>query len=157
MKYSDQHTKEFFEKLDSLDEKILVVFWGDHLPGFYKDDEFSKEALLDKYETPLMIYSNFKMETQKEDINILSPIYFMNHVTDLVNVPVSPYIALLMQMETILPAFEKGRYIEDDIIKTSREQLNESTEEMLRDYDLLLFDLTAGEQYSIDQKFFDQP
>lgn len=157
LSYSDKDLQALVEKMDALEEKTLLVFWGDHLPGIYNEDIFTKEQSLDMYETPLVIYSNFADMSREDSDMLISPIYFMNHVLKLTDAPVSPYTALLMELEQVLPAFENGRYVETDAetVKASREDLSPEAKEVLEDYSLLLYDVTTGENYGSSMGFFE--
>ena len=98
-------------------------------------------------QTPLLIYTNFDEDTR--DIGTISPIYFTNYVLEISQAPVTPFIALLDKLEMVLPAFKKGTYIERETeIKISRDELKPSTQLLLEDYDLILYDITTGKNYS---------
>ena len=101
-----------------------------------------------------MFYNNFKQE-EGQDIGTISPIYFINHVLELANAEVTPYIALLERLENALPAFEKGNYLERETgLKTNRSELKPSTQLLLEDYDLILYDLTTGKNYAEKMNFY---
>lgn len=154
MKYSDIALKDFLATLDDFDEKVLVVFWGDRLPAFYSKDLISHNGHLKMHETPLLFYTNYR-SAEGNDIGTISPIYFINHVLELTESEVTPFIALLQKMEIALPAFEKGFYLERETgIKESREELKLSTQLLLRDYDLILYDITTGKDYSKELGFY---
>lgn len=55
--HTDTYTKEFLDNLSKINKNITVVFYGDHLPGFYPDSAF-KEAVNEKHETDYFIWSN---------------------------------------------------------------------------------------------------
>lgn len=155
LSYSDKALDGFLDEVKNMSEKTMVVFWGDHLPSLYGNDLYSKNGNLVMHQTPFMIYSNFT-DTIK-NIDTISPIYFMNHVLEETNSFVSPYYALLMSLERKLPAFEKGLYIEQEDTKsekTTRDKLSKETWEVLKDYELLLYDLTDGSNYTQNSDFF---
>lgn len=57
---SDKAMKNFLSEIKKLNEKTIVVFWGDHWPGIY-GEMFEKELNKnDIRRTPLFVYSNFK-------------------------------------------------------------------------------------------------
>ena len=76
--YSDDALKNFLDQLQDLAEDTIVVFWGDHLPGFYGDEVVAANDELTKHQTPVLIASTKKSEN--ETLDTISPIYFMNHV-----------------------------------------------------------------------------
>lgn len=152
--YSDTALADFLKNLKKLDQETIVVFWGDHLPGFYGEEVLGANSELTMHQTPLLIASSRK--TEKEALGTISPIYFMNHVLKVANAPVSPYHALLMALEQTLPAFEKGIYLEENDQEPKQERLDLSakTQQILAEYDLLQYDVTVGKNYSKEQNFF---
>ncbi|WP_414839634.1 LTA synthase family protein [Carnobacterium sp. TMP28] len=152
--YSDESLDSFLTTLSEQEEESIVVFWGDHLPGFYGEEVVKANGRVAMHQTPLLIFSTEK--EQKEAIGTISPIYFMNHVLSLANSPVSPYYAFLMALEASLPAFEKGTYLEagKQEAKLDREDLSQATNHLLEEYDLLQYDLTMGNKQSKKAHFF---
>ncbi|MDE1548166.1 LTA synthase family protein [Jeotgalibaca caeni] len=153
IQYSDIALDNFLKELDTTEEKTMVVFWGDHLPSFYGEELFDLNGHVRMHETPLLFYTNFSEDSQS--IGTISPIYFMNHVLELTNAPITPFIAMLERMEQILPAFEKGIYLERETeLHYSRADLRPSTQLVMNEYDLILYDITTGKNYSKDLGFY---
>lgn len=66
LKEMDDFVGELINMLSERDEKTVVVFYGDHLPPFdFTEDMLSNK---DKYKTQYVIWDNFGMEKQDEDI-----------------------------------------------------------------------------------------
>ncbi|WP_373472227.1 LTA synthase family protein [Carnobacterium alterfunditum] len=152
---SDKSLKEFLAKIEKFSENSIVVFWGDHLPGFYGNEIMSKNGTVKMHETPLLIYANFK--TRANYIDTISPIYFMNYILEKTDSSVTPYYALLYELEDKLPAFEKGVYLENgsEEMLSKREDLSPETLELLEDYDNVIYDVTTGENYLDEYNFFE--
>lgn len=152
--YSDDALEMLIDQLAEYPEKTIVFFWGDHLPGFYSDEIYQQNNDLTMHQTPLLIYTNFSEDNA--DLGVISPIYFANHLLELTNVSLSPYYALLSELEAVLPAFEKSMYVEtsDSEMKMNREELAPETLELLNDYDAVMYDVLTGENYSSDLEFF---
>lgn len=147
MQYSDEAIFELINYFEDFEEKVLLVFWGDHLPSIYGDEIYKLNGYQKMHETPLLIYSNYSEE--KDNIGIVSPMYFMNHILKGTNSQVTPYVALLERLERALPAFEKSFYYERETgIKQNRSELLRSTQLLLEEYDLVLYDITTGKNYS---------
>lgn len=153
--YSDDALAEFLETIGQSTEKTIVVFWGDHLPSFYNETVVETNGRLKMHQTPLLIYSNFA--ENYDTIGTISPIYYMNHILDIANAQVTPYHAFLMELEEVLPAFEKGTYLERDstVVAAKREDLSKTTQELLKVYDMIQYDVTVGENYSKAHNFFE--
>ena len=153
LQYSDSDFNDFIVKVNELEEKTLIVFWGDHLPSFYGEDLFRLNGHLKMHETPLLFYTNFIRD--ERDIGTISPMYFINHVLEITNTPISPFVALLESLEQVLPAFEKGIYLERETgEKKYREELKPSTQSLLEDYEMILYDITTGNNYSKQMNFY---
>lgn len=150
LQHSDEALKDLLEQLDQLDEKTIVVFWGDHLPSIYGaqgTELYNQNGRVTMSQTPLLIYTNFDEDTR--DIGTISPIYFTNYILEKTEAPVTPLLAFLDKLETVLPAFKKGTYLERETeLKASRDELKPSTQLLLEDYDLILYDITTGKNYS---------
>ncbi|MFL2134700.1 LTA synthase family protein [Desemzia sp. FAM 24101] len=152
--YSDDFLADFIEQVSQLPEKTIVVFWGDHLPGFYGDDISVKNGRLKMHSTPLIIYSNFKENSS--DLKTISPMYFMNHILEESNSSITPFYALTYKLESLLPAFEKELYLEEGASepKSTRNMLSNETLEILEEYDAIEYDVTTGNNYLKNYDFF---
>lgn len=154
--YSDQAIGDFIEALDTSEEKTMVIFWGDHLPGFYDNETISQNGKLVTHQTPLFMYTNF--DENNDELGTISPIYFVNHVLETAGLKVSPFHALLMALEEELPAFERGMYLErgSEELISSRNDLSKSTLELLNEYEVMLYDLMTGGNYAGSSRFFEE-
>ncbi|WP_051258453.1 LTA synthase family protein [Atopococcus tabaci] len=153
--YSDQALRFLIAELERVDEHVLVVFWGDHLPSFYGENVTQQNSELALHQTPLLIYSN-KLNLQGS-VGTISPVFLMNQVTEAVDAEKTPFDALLTALSARLPAFEKGMYVEagEPTPKKFRSELSPKASQLLEEYHLLQYDLTTGEQYAKELGFFD--
>jgi len=153
--HSDQALEALIEEVDQHDEEIFIVFWGDHQPGIYSDDTISQNSRLTMRETPLFFYSN-KRELSG-DIGTISPIYFINYILEALDMMVSPFEAMLMELEAVLPGIYGGLYLEEGIDGpvSSRHELQVETIRLLNEFTLIQYDLFAGSNYSHDIGFYD--
>src|SRR5699024_8451335 len=92
LSHSDEAMENFVDRLSEFEEEVIVVFWGDHLPGFYEEEVQENNALQAMYQTPLLIFSNKKQSSG--ELGTISPIYFYNELLTLKNAPVTPFQAL---------------------------------------------------------------
>lgn len=155
IEYSDIALQEFLNTLDTFPEDTMVIFWGDHLPGFYGYEIADLNGRVKMHETPLVMYTNF--DEKEEYIDTISPMYFINHILEKNNAPVQPFHALLKELEKVLPAFEKGIYLEEGSseLKITRDELNEETIELLEDYGNIMYDITTGSNYAEKLGFYE--
>lgn len=153
--YSDLALETFINEIDNFNEETLIVFWGDHLPSIYSEEVIEKNNTLAFRETPLFFYSNKK--ELSGDIGTISPVFFINHILEILNVEVTPFEALLAELETVLPGIYGGLYLErgTDNPVLSRSELNKDTLEVLNDFHLIQYDIVSGSGYSQRLDFFD--
>lgn len=62
----DQFVGELVETLSNYDEKVVLVFYGDHLPTFEIEDDDLENG--DTLQTEYVIWNNFGMEKEDKDI-----------------------------------------------------------------------------------------
>src|SRR5699024_168665 len=99
--YSDLALELFVDYIDDYNEETLVIFWGDHLPSIYSSDTADINDSITFRETPLFFYSN--QRDLSGDVGTISPIFFIHHILDILNVKVTPFEALLAELEHVLP------------------------------------------------------
>lgn len=155
LQYSDEALAYYISEVDKLDEKIITVYWGDHLPSAYSYDVTRQNDDIAKYQTPLIIHSNFSDEYQ--DLGTISPVFFMNKVLEKVDGKVTPYYALLQKISEKMPAFEKGFYLDanyEDMGNIRRSIKDKEVLNLLDDYDLIIYDIFHGENYAKEIGFY---
>ena len=132
---SDKAMKNFLSEIQKLNEKTIVVFWGDHWPGIY-GEMFEKELNKnDIRRTPLFIYSNFKKE--KQDLGTSSLIYNQILALNAFNSKLSPFQYLLSDLREKYPALTK------QFVKTDEKS------DVLKDFEMIEYDILSGNKYSL--------
>ncbi|MBX8938319.1 LTA synthase family protein [Enterococcus gilvus] len=150
--YSSEALKAFLEKLDDLPERTLVVFWGDHLPGIYSDAIQEENQGHQLHETEFLMYDN-RHQLNNQQVTT-SPFYFAADLFQQGRLQLTGFQSLLVALQKELPAFEKGMYYQSgQWFKEAR--LNKQQEKIYRDYQMIQYDITAGKQYSLKEKFFE--
>ena len=152
--YSSEALSAFLGKLSELPRRTLVVFWGDHLPGIYSEEIQKQNAGTALHETQFLMYdSKNKLEKASGEV-VTSPFYFAANLLERTNQPTTGFYELLLELEKILPAFEKGMYQVDGTwqkeLKLTKEQ-----KKIYQEYQLIQYDILAGQQYSLKQTFFE--
>ena len=132
---SDKAMKNFLSEIEKLNEKTVVVFWGDHWPGIY-GEMFEKELNKnDIRRTPLFVYSNFKKE--KQDLGTSSLIYNQILALNTFNSKLSPFQYLLSDLREKYPALTK------QFVKTDEKS------DVLKDFEMIEYDILSGNKYSL--------
>ncbi|MDR1135365.1 MAG: sulfatase-like hydrolase/transferase [Clostridiales Family XIII bacterium] len=62
----DDFLRELTEQLDSMDEEVVLVIYGDHLPALDISDEDMKNG--SSFETQYVIWSNYALERKSNDL-----------------------------------------------------------------------------------------
>lgn len=173
---SDKATAEFLDELDAIDKPITVVFYGDHLPGIYSTAGEDQNNSLALHLTDYFIWSNkasSSQGTKNENSDYTSPNYFIAQAAEHMNAKVSPFLAFLTQMHEHVSAMEppvvnniqgwdripEGQpiYLDVDGNPMVESEMDAATRQLLEDYKLIQYDVTAGDGYLKDLGFMDAP
>ncbi|WP_226847302.1 LTA synthase family protein [Bifidobacterium lemurum] len=173
---TDEATQEFLDQLDELDKPVTVVFYGDHLPGIYSTASEDENNSLALHLTDYFIWSNKASGTQGNDIDndeYSSPNYFVAQAAEHMDAKVSPYLAFLTLMHEKISAMEppvvnsiqgwdripegQNIYLDADGNPMAESDFDEETQQLLEDYRLIQYDITAGAGYLEDTDFMTLP
>ncbi len=157
IEHTDEQLKVFLDELEQFQEPTIVVFWGDHLPYFYANEDFG-EDILDKYRTPLLIYSNFDT-TENKDIGNISMNYIPNTLFDIYNLKQPAYFYMLDDVKNKTNVLQ-GLFVKADPTSLyaqykSGVDVESETSQIFDDYKMIIYDIIVGENYSVDMGFFD--
>ncbi|OSH00877.1 phosphoglycerol transferase [Bifidobacterium adolescentis] len=168
--YTDSATAEFLNSLNSINRPITVVFYGDHLPGIYPNSLNNKNNDLPLHETDYFIWSNAASPSAgtKLDPSIssfTSPNYFMALAATHMNAKVTPYLALLTKLSAEVPAMGRISFTKKMGSKKAQQHIliplvtsliqvlsQKKQQELLHDYKLVQYDMTAGKNYLSAEK-----
>lgn len=156
---ADKYLGEFIEELDDLDERTVVLWFGDHAAGIL--DEYAKSD--DKEErdlaqlTPYFIYANFDIEslwTVRQAAALNKELGF-TYPTKGVDLPTTTPNCLLNTMYNILGVEKPALfYLVDEVceetpILTSKYFAGNTPEmtEALLEYQLVNYDVLSGKHY----------
>lgn len=173
---TDQATQEFLNELDALDKPVTVVFYGDHLPGIYSSASEDDNNSLALHLTDYFIWSNKASSSQgnkASDAAYSSPNFFVEQAADHMNAKVSPYLAFLTEMHSKIAAMEppvvnkiqgwdripegQNIYLDQNGNPMSTDDFDKETKQLLADYKLIQYDITAGKNYLKDTDFMTLP
>lgn len=169
---TDQATEDFLNQLNSTDKPITVIFYGDHLPGVYNTAAADENNAIPLHETDYFIWSNqasvsagTKLDSQTSSYT--SSNYFMALAAEHLDAKVSPYLAMLTQTQTQIPAISRlvssnaswgdgsTVYLDAEGNHVTSKNLSKEAKQMLHDYRLVQYDMTKGKNYLSNYGFFD--
>lgn len=173
---TDTETKNFLDELNKLDKPVTVVFYGDHLPGIYETASQDTNNSLALHLTDYFIWSNKASGSQGKKVDnsvYSSPNYFVAQAAEHMNAKVSPYLAFLTLMHKKVSAMEppvvnkiqgwdripEGQdiYLDAAGNPMAEDEFDEQTKQLMTDYKLIQYDITAGKNYLKDTDFMDLP
>ena len=172
--WTDQETADFLNQLDQMDKPITVIFYGDHLPGIYDTADMNKNNKTVLHETDYFIWSNSASSSHGTKVNstttaYTSSNYFMPLAAEHMNAKVSPYLAMLTELQQEFPAMSrvigtnggigqgKATYLDHDGNDIKVTALSAKAKELLKDYKLVQYDQTVGKNYLKDLDFTQVP
>lgn len=138
---SDNYLGEFINSLDKMDEKVVVLFFGDHSAGLFEDlINSDKKELVDlAHVTPYFLYANFDLGTENLNLPTTTPNCMVNTALNVLDWQKSPKYYLLDDVCSEAPILAPT-YYEDGAPET----------EILKEYELTIYDILGGERYWLE-------
>lgn len=161
--YTDAAVDHFIKEISKLNRPITLVFYGDHLPGIYRNS--MKKDGLKLHETDYFIYSNPAAQRQgarklTRSTHYVSPNDFIAMAAEQTNSRVTPYQALLTRLYHELPAYalstqQNGtnsfnsapEYVNQQGKVVNYNSFTKKQKKLWHDYQLVQYDITAGHHY----------
>lgn len=158
---SDRYLGEFIEALDELDEKTVVLWFGDHAMGLLNEytNSSEREDRQTAHLTPYFVYANFDIEnpytvTEVAEMNAEQGFAFPVTIRG-IDLPTTTPNCLQNTMYNILDAKKPALYyLVDKVCETTPILArayygNETpkTSEILREYELVNYDAINGKHY----------
>lgn len=163
---TSKFTEQFLRKLDMYKRPITVVWYGDHLPGIYKGVNMGQNYIA-LHESDYFVYSNkyarnhgYSVGKQTNGVQVVSPNNFTALALKQMNQKVSPFYAMMTKVQENLPAqspsngnSSKGLLVNNDSKVVPTNKLTKKQKQLIRDYRLVQYDITAGKHYLKDVHF----
>lgn len=147
---SDNALRELIDYYSALDEKTMIVFFGDHQPplpnDFYADlygkelDSRTAEEVMIQYETPFFIWTNYEMPSE-ENVKI-SLNYLLLEVLERAGIPFTEYQTFLYDLKEELPIINRvgyktkeGEYFEYEYT----DDLDQKYKDLIEEYEYLQY------------------
>ena len=163
---SDRYLGEFLEKLESSNEKTIVLFFGDHAAGVFPDvHDNSDKSIADlSHLTPYFIWANFKTDNKNDEkiskyaedfLSRFSVSESFIETAENINLPTTTPNCLTNTMYNLLKIEKDARQnlLDQVCIKTpilAPTYLGGNppeNEKVFKEYELLNYDILGGEQY----------
>ena len=154
LEHSDAAMRSLVGDLRQLDEPTVLVFYGDHLPGFYPPSVFAANGSARMHRTPYFVWANFPTRGPRvthpssQGPPVVSPSHFVDLATERAGAAVTPYYALLTELRRQVPALEGRTLIGPDGEPEPHGRLSPTARRLLRDYRLVEYDLSVGHRYA---------
>ena len=169
---TDQATAEFLNALNTIDKPVTVIFYGDHLPSIYTTANADMDNTLTLHETDYFIWSNQASASANtklpgEHTAFSSTNYCMSLAAEHMNATISPYLALLTELQREIPSISRvgsaavgwgegeATYLDENGTIIDPDTLTKPAKQLLHDYQLVQYDMTAGDGYLYQTEFFD--
>lgn len=141
VKKSDEALKELIEYFEQVDEKTMIVFFGDHQPnievGFlnkiapYRNQIVN--SFLTRYQTPFVIWTNYEVEGKK-DLGIVSPNFLGLKTLEYAGIPLSRECKMLKDVQDIAPAMNTWGYFDRAVTWNERKNEEPYSKDVLNVY-----------------------
>ena len=162
MKESDQAIQALVEHYSQVEEKTLIVFFGDHQPPlgntFFetlygkKLDERDPEEVQQAYETPFFIWANYDIPEQ-DDLRISSN-YLGVLAAEVAGLPLTGYQQLLSRLMDVLPVAGTAGYVTaDGQVTQEAEELPGYVQFLYREYELAAYNHLFDEKHHPEDFF----
>ena len=169
---TDQATAEFLNTLNTIDKPVTVIFYGDPLPSIYTTANADMDNTLTLHETDYFIWSNQASasaggKVSGEHTAFSSSNYCMSLAAEHMNATISPYLALLTELQREIPSISRvgsaavgwgegdATYLDENGGIIDPDTLTKPAKQLLHDYQLVQYDMTAGDGYLYQTEFFD--
>lgn len=109
VRISDEAIDEFLSYFKEYDEKVIIMFFGDHQPRI-SDEKIDSEDYEKKYQVSYSLWSNY--DIKKEEIGCISINYLPVILTENANLDVPNYYKFLNDLKEKIPVITNGKYMD---------------------------------------------
>lgn len=138
---SDKYLGDFINSLDKMDEKVVVLYFGDHSAGLFEKLASSDQKNLSDlaHITPYFVYANFDLGVGNKKLPTTTPNCMINTTLNVLNWQKDPRYYMLDAVCEEAPILAPS-YFEDGAPET----------DILREYELTIYDILGGERYWLE-------
>ncbi len=151
IKLTDEDLKSLIEYFSNVDEKTIVVFFGDHQPNDtvassvlaangMDYNNLSNEELKLRYQVPYVIWANYDIdEATGKDTSVN---YLAANVLKAAGVPTNDYQSFLLKLQEeypVISAVRTDKAADKTLDKATGSKKNQADSDMLNDYKILQY------------------
>jgi phosphoglycerol transferase MdoB-like AlkP superfamily enzyme len=165
--YSDTEIERFKEEIDNIHKPIIWVWYGDHLPALFSGINTAANSVL-LHQTDFFIYVNKFAREHGMKTNVGNHLQigandFEALAFKSANAKVDPYNALLTKVQEELPTIWQKtsnsttsplvgmNFVKKNGKTESYSNLTKKQKTVLKDFQLIQYDIDAGKQYSLSE------
>lgn len=144
LKHADDALAKLLAALEALDERTVVLFYGDHAPpSVIPEDLWDAQANRSaRYHTPWFVWSSDGVHATRHQ-GELAPTHLWNQLLRATDAAVTPWDALLLELEAADTEPEQLSAVDRDPFHPALRQVE-------RDHLLLQYDLSVGAGYGAE-------
>ncbi len=161
---ADRALGALIEYFETVEEPTIIVFWGDHLPGLYVDDnrtiysmleyvptvntlEWDAQIMKRMHTTPFLVWNNY--DAQIEVPESTGPSALGVHILNWAGVAKPLYFQWVEQSMDTMELYRTRLYIDDEGVPYK--QPPEEDKEVVERYRNLVYDLVYGEGLTAEE------
>ena len=136
----DQSLKYLLDYFEQKEEKVMIVFFGDHLPGLNSLYDLEYGEGIGRYETPYVIWTNYEMgqkEIEKYSKDKISIAGLLMMTLEAANIDLPWYYDFINEFYKQYPVCTNKFLVDKD----GNELSIDTNNELIEDYNIIVFDL----------------
>ena len=136
----DKSLKFLLDYFEQKEEKVMIVFFGDHLPGFNTLYNIEYGEGIGRYETPYVIWTNYEMgqeEIEKYSKDKISIAGLSMMTLEAANINLPWYYDFINEFYKQYPVCTNKFLVDKD----GNELSIDTNNELIEDYNIIVFDL----------------
>ena len=132
---SDLALEELVTYIKQYNEKILLLFFGDHQPNMELEEIAGDEE--NKYKVPYLIWANYDIE--EKEYGDTSTIFLQSILFEVANLPKDEYINYMLNLRKEIPVLTSHYYIGNNGIKYSIDDKTSPYYEKILEYEKIVY------------------
>ncbi len=152
LSFADEALASLISELESLEERTLLVYYGDHLPAGLSLTDLSRFSERQLRETPFLVYDTDPPGADDtadvvQEAGTVGPPHLLGLALEQAGIAVTPWQAFLSEVHAVIPSMQHGLVVDSTGELVDPAELSGEAQNLLEDYRLLQYDLAVGERY----------